>query len=69
MKSFKPNCARSPRDVDRFWLAIGLVDEHNHADGPYYLQNPFTQEPDFGIASVNYDLKDLLSRATRYYLQ
>jgi SNF2 family DNA or RNA helicase len=46
----------------KFILAIVIVDG-NEADGPYYLRNPFTQEPDFGVASVNYDLADLLERA------
>ena len=32
--------------------------------GPYYLKNPFNQKPDFSAASINYDLEELLSRAT-----
>ncbi len=28
-----------------------------------YLRQPFQREPDFGVTSVNYDLKDLLKRA------
>jgi superfamily II DNA or RNA helicase len=47
---------------DKFILAIVLVDGDT-ADGPYYLRNPFQQEPEFGVSSVNYDLADLLSRA------
>ena len=46
---------------DKFILAIVIVDGDEHA-GPYYIRDPFTQEPDFGVASVNYDLKDLLSK-------
>ena len=46
---------------DKFILAIIIVDGDEHA-GPYYIRDPFTQEPDFGVASVNYDLKDLLSK-------
>jgi len=47
---------------DKFWLAIVLVDGNSY-DGPYYVQNPFTIEPDFGVPSVNYELKHLLSKA------
>lgn len=46
---------------EQFILAIVLVDGDNH-EGPYYLKNPFNQEPEFGVASINYDLDDLLSR-------
>ena len=50
--------------TEQFILAIVLVDGDNY-EGPYYLKNPFTQEPEFGVASINYDLEDLLSRAER----
>jgi hypothetical protein len=49
-------------------LAIVLFDDQERVDGPYYLQNPFTHEPDFGVASVNYELKDWLARSVRYQL-
>lgn len=48
--------------TDQFILAIVIVDGDSH-QGPYYLKNPFSQEPEFGVASINYDLEDLLSRA------
>ena len=48
--------------TDKFILAIVIVDGENH-EGPFYIQNPFSQEPDFGVASINYELKDLLSMA------
>jgi hypothetical protein len=48
--------------ADKFILAIVLVDGANH-QGPYYLKNPFNQEPDFGVASINYDLNELLAKA------
>ena len=48
--------------TDKFLLAIVIVDGDNH-DGPHYIRNPFNSEPDFGVASVNYDLGDLLSKA------
>jgi len=47
---------------DKFILAIVVVDGDSH-EGPFYIQNPFAVEPDFGVASVNYDLVDLLSKA------
>ena len=48
--------------TDQFILAIVIVDGDSH-QGTYYLKNPFSQEPEFGVASINYDLEDLLSRA------
>ncbi len=47
---------------DKFILAIVVVDGDQH-EGPFYILNPFTAEPDFGVASINYDLGDLLSKA------
>ena len=48
--------------TEQFILAIVIVDGENH-DGPYYIKNPFKQEPDFGVASINYDLDELLSKS------
>lgn len=48
--------------ADKFILAIVIVDE-NQYEGPCYIKNPFTQEPEFGVAGINYDLKDLLSKS------
>lgn len=44
---------------DKFWLAIVFVDGDS-VDGPYYVHRPFTQEPEMSVASVNYNIKDLL---------
>ncbi|MEA3412887.1 MAG: helicase-related protein [Pseudomonadota bacterium] len=49
--------------ADKFILAVVIVDGDAH-EGPFYIRRPFTQEPETGAASINYDLKDLLSRAT-----
>lgn len=49
--------------TDKFVLAIVLVNEDDSTEGPYYLTNPFTQEPDYGVASINYELCELLARA------
>lgn len=54
--------------TNQFILAIVLVDGDSY-QGPYYLKNPFNQEPDFGVASINYDLEELLSRAALQNLQ
>lgn len=53
--------------TDQFILAIVIVDGDCY-QGPYYLKNPFTQEPEFGVASINYGLDDLLSRAEPQHL-
>ena len=65
--------------ADKFILAIVIVDDVHGStnaaeagmpkcgqpnyEGPFCVQNPFTVEPDFGVASINYDLSDLLSKA------
>lgn len=48
--------------ADKFILAIVLVDGEEY-EGPYYVGNPFTKEPDVGVASINYDLGELLKKA------
>ncbi len=48
--------------TDKFLLAIVIVDDDGY-DGPHYIRSPFDSEPDFGVASINYDLGDLLSKA------
>lgn len=48
--------------ADKFMLAIVIVDGEEF-EGPYYVKTPFTVEPDFCVASINYDLSDLLSKA------
>ncbi|MDN6180712.1 MAG: DUF3883 domain-containing protein [Halomonas subglaciescola] len=52
----------SLNQADKFWLAIVIVDGES-TEGPFYIKNPFTAEPDFGVASINYGLKELLSKA------
>ena len=48
--------------AEKFILAIVIVDGDTF-EGPFYVKNPFQNEPEFGIAGVNYDLKQLLSKA------
>jgi superfamily II DNA or RNA helicase len=46
---------------DDFILAIVEIDGDSAA--PRYVRKPFQKEPDFGAASVNYKLHDLIERA------
>jgi hypothetical protein len=48
--------------ADKFVLAIVIV-EGDEYYGPHYIKAPFTQEPDFGVASINYELDELLAKA------
>ncbi len=47
---------------DKFILAIVLIDGDN-CEGPHYVRNPFTQEPDWAVTSINLDLAELLRRS------
>ena len=51
--------------ADKFHLAIVLVGEDDEIEGPFYLQNLFDAEPGWGVCSLNYDLRELLSKSTR----
>lgn len=42
-------------------LAIVAFDGDNHK--VHYVRTPFQREPDFGVTSVNYDLRELIDRA------
>jgi hypothetical protein len=48
--------------ADKFMLAIVIVDG-DQVNGPHYVQNPFTKEPDWAVTSVNYDIDQLLKNA------
>ena len=48
--------------TDKFILAIVMVDGEQH-EGPFYVRQPFTQEPDWAVTSINLDLDQLLARA------
>jgi len=48
---------------DKFVLAIALVGDDDLVEGPHYLRNIFDREPGWGVASVNYNLSELLARA------
>jgi len=48
---------------DKFILAVVFVDGDN-VEGTHYVRQPFTQEPDWAVTSVNLDLNELLKRST-----
>ena len=48
--------------AEKFWLAIVIVDGDDF-DGPYYVKNPFSMEPDWAETSKNLDLNRLLEKA------
>lgn len=48
--------------AEKFILAVVIVDG-DHYEGPYYIRNPFTQEPDWAVTSINLDLESLLKRS------
>ena len=47
----------------KFVLAVALVGEDDAVDGPHYIRSPFDREPGWGVASINFNLGDLLARA------
>jgi hypothetical protein len=47
---------------EQYILAIVEV-EDGQAQEPRYVREPFSKRPDFGVTSVNYDLKELLDRS------
>ena len=47
----------------KFELALVFVNEDDTVQGPHYLGNPFQREPEFGVASVNYKIAELLKRS------
>ena len=48
---------------DKFRLAIVLVGEGEALEGPHYIRNAFDREPAWGVASVNFEISALLTRA------
>jgi len=49
--------------ADNFILSIVLVDGDGH-EGPFYVRQPFTQEPGWAVNSINLDLAELLARSS-----
>lgn len=50
--------------ADKFRLAIVLVGEDDAVEGPHYVEQPFKEEPGWGVSSVNFDLNQLLTLST-----
>lgn len=48
---------------DKFLLAVVFIGPDDSTEGPFYLRNPFQREPDWGAASVNYNIQELIRRA------
>lgn len=46
--------------AEKFILAIVFAEEDRVAEGPHYIRKPFKSEPDWGVASINFDLNALL---------
>jgi hypothetical protein len=42
---------------------LALLEVDGASALPRYVRRPFWREPDFGVTSVNYDLRELLARA------
>jgi len=47
---------------EQYILAVVEI-EDGQARSPRYVYNPFGEEPYFGVTSVNYNLKELLTRS------
>lgn len=47
----------------KFHLAIVFVAEDGTTEGPHYIRNPFKVEPDWGVSSINYDLREILLKS------
>jgi superfamily II DNA or RNA helicase len=50
---------------EKFVLAIVFVNPDDTTVGPHYLIKPFQREPDWGAASVNYNIQELIRRSVR----
>ncbi|TQE99806.1 MAG: DUF3883 domain-containing protein [Spiribacter salinus] len=51
--------------ADKFILALVLVGEDEAIDGPYCLRNPFDREPQWGVATMNMKIAEILERAEK----
>ena len=56
-RSYESAARRAGDDV-----AVVMVDGEEH-EGPFYVRQPFTLEPDWAVTSINLDLDQLLARA------
>lgn len=47
---------------NKFVLAVVIVDGEE-IEGPYYINKPFSHEPDWAVTSINLDINELLKKA------
>lgn len=59
----KNEILKALNNPDHFLLAVVRVNSEDSFDGPYYVQRPFTTEPDWHSTSVNYNLQSLIDMA------
>jgi hypothetical protein len=59
----KNEILKALNNPDHFFLAVVRVNSEDSFDGPYYVQRPFTTEPDWHSTSVNYNLQSLIDMA------
>ncbi len=52
------------QDLERQALQVVQSGNDKKREPLFYIRNPFNAEPDFGVASINYDLSNLLSKST-----
>ncbi|MCL2324934.1 MAG: hypothetical protein FWC40_00300 [Proteobacteria bacterium] len=50
------------QNADKFILAIVLVNGDKH-EGSFYVRQPFAQEPDWAVTSIDLGLNELLKKA------
>jgi superfamily II DNA or RNA helicase len=50
--------------ADKFILAIAIVGRDDSVEGPYYIKQPFDDEPGWGVSSINFDLESMLAKGT-----
>jgi hypothetical protein len=48
-------------------LAIVQVDENEQIDVSYYIRNPFDGEPERGVSSLNFEIREFLKKARIQY--
>lgn len=52
-------------EPEKFALAVVLVNEDDSTEGPFYVRGLLKDAPDWGVASINYKLSELLKRAQK----
>jgi len=50
--------------ADKFILALVIIDGESY-EGPYYIRKPFTQEPEWAVTSINFDIYNLIEKSDK----